>query len=135
MLDHTISLSWLNSTGKKSVLFLKSITCKDLAINWFPDWGKMVHNRAPLPSQSQNQTTHSPHNLTLLKNKSDTYPVKRKLYENITSLYFSEHGWLWFNAGSCIHIQPQRLYHLATSSLSLMFKCGILHGPTSFQKK
>lgn len=95
MLDHTTSLPWLNAIGKSLCCFRKSIACKILALywfSWFSDCGKLVPMALIQLSSSiqwsQNQTSYSPHNLTLLKNKSDTQPVKKKLWKYHFSLLF-----------------------------------------------
>lgn len=139
MLDHTTSLPWLNAIGKSLCCFRKSIACKILALywfSWFSDCGKLVPMALIQLSSSiqwsQNQTSYSPHNLTLLKNKSDTQPVKKKTVKVSLLFAFQSQVWLWFGRGSCIHIQSQQLYHLDTSCSTLMFKCGILDELRSF---
>lgn len=83
--------NWQKSVvlGKVSLARFWPSTDFQTVVNWFV-WPS--YNWAPLSNESQNQTSHSPHNLTLLKNKSDTQPVKKNSMKVITSLCFSEPG-------------------------------------------
>lgn len=117
--------------GKVALARFWPSTVFQTVVKWFL-WP--LYDRAPLPNQSQNQTSHSHHNLTLLKNKSNTHSVKRKLQKYHFSLLFGARVCGSLKAAVFTY-NLNGFNHLATSCSSLMFKCGVPDGLRSFQKK
>lgn len=139
MENYTTCPPWPESTGKNHG-FRKSVTCEVLVIYWFPDCGIMVPTSLIKQSSSaqlspESDKPFSPQS-NITKEKMCHTPYEKKNTMKVSLLSASQsQSWLWFSRASCIHIKPQWLYHLATSCSSLVFKCRVLNGLRSLQKK